>query len=328
MTTAAIDVAIAKAAVFLRGRLRSGAYGLSCVGAEGAPRFSNNKGHVFVACFIAEALAGVMDEIERTIILVRILSEENDGLWGFSPPGRAHREESRVFHVDSDDSAYVIRTLQLLGVNRSPQSILRFYREPEQMFVTFDRDGPVSLATDPSPANNFLAHPEVNANIFLALQQTHLENYINYDLLLQSQDERGYWQAYFYPSRLFGTLLSLEVLHRKPEFIDAVARALSFIVETQNDDGSWGASGDPYETALAVAALAGDPKHEAAMQRGVEHLLASMAADGSWTSPACVWEFHADEHDLWRAHDTNRAYVSARCMTALRRAAGDLLPQS
>jgi hypothetical protein len=82
-----LDAAIAKAAAFLRERLRSGAYGLACVGSDGAPRFSDNKGHVFVASFIAEAMNGVFDEIGRTIVLVRILSEEDNGLWGFSPPG-------------------------------------------------------------------------------------------------------------------------------------------------------------------------------------------------------------------------------------------------
>jgi anti-sigma-K factor RskA len=98
----------------------------------------------------------------------------------------------------------------------------------------------------------------------------------------------------------------------------ARSRALAL---SQNADGSWGADGDPYETALAVAALAGHQAHATATRRGVEHLLASMAADGSWTSRACVWEFHSDERDVWRAYDTHRAYVSARCTIALRRAA-------
>lgn len=318
---ATLDAAVAKAAAFLRERLRSGAYGLACVGSDGTPRFSDNKGHVFVASFIAEAMNGLFDEIDRTIVLVRILSEENEGQWGFSPPGAYHRDEFRVFHVDSDDTAYVIRTLRLLGVNRTPQCLVRFYREPERLFVTFDAPGPPSLTTESSPRHNFLAHPEVNANVFLALRGTHLEGFANYDMLRQAQDERGFWRSYFYPSPLFGTLLALDVLHGNPAFADATERALAFIVGSQNADGSWGADSDPYETALAVAALAGHQAHAAATRRGVEHLLASMAADGSWTSQACVWEFHSDEGDVWRAYDTHRAYVSARCTIALRRAA-------
>jgi hypothetical protein len=79
---ATLDAAIAKTASFLREALRSGSYGLSCVGSDGAPRFSDNKGHVFVSAFIAEAMTGLLDEIDRTIVLIRILSEENGGLWG------------------------------------------------------------------------------------------------------------------------------------------------------------------------------------------------------------------------------------------------------
>jgi len=321
-----VQSAITKAATFLRERLRSGAYGLACVGSDGTPRFSDNKGHVFVASFLTEAMSGLLDEIDRTLILVRILSEENEGMWGFSPPGPYHRDEFRVFHVDSDDTAYVIRTLRRLGVNRPPQCLVRFYRERERLFVTFDAPGPASLVTEASPRNNFLAHPEVNANVYLALRGTHLEDLIDYDLLLRAQDERGFWQSYFYPSLLYGTLLALDVLHDDPRFAPAVARALSFIAGSQKADGSWGADGDPYETALAVAATAPHPAYAVATQRGVDHLLSSMTADGSWTSKACVWEFHADERDVLRAYDAHGAFVSALCTTALRRAAGQLSP--
>ncbi|HEY0613779.1 MAG TPA: hypothetical protein VGC96_04020 [Candidatus Elarobacter sp.] len=321
-----VGSAIAKASEFLRRCLRSGAYGLACTGSDGTPRFSDNKGHVFVASFLAEALSGLLDEIDRTLILVRILSEENGGRWGFSPPGPYHRDEFRVFHVDSDDTAYVIRTLRRLGVNRPPEPLLTFYREPARLFVTFDAPGPASLVTEASPANNLLAHPEVNANVFLALRGTHLEHLIDHDLLPRAQDERGFWPSYFYPSSLYGTQLALDVLHGDARFAPAAARALAFVAGSQNADGSWGAGGDPYETALAVAATAPHPAYTAATRRGVEYLLATIAADGSWTSAACVWEFHAAAGDVWRAYDRHRAFVTARCTTALRRAAGELAP--
>lgn len=324
ISQAALDASIGKAAAFLRARLRSGKYGLSCLGSDGAPRFSDNKGHIFVASFITEAMQGLFDEIDRTIVLVRIMSEEDEGRWGFSPPGPYHRDEFLVFHVDSDDTAYVFRTLQGLGVNRPPKSLLSFYRERERLFVTFDAPGPTSLTTQPSPRNNLLAHPEVNANVFLALKPTHFRHLINYDMLQAAQDPRGFWRSYFYPSDMFGTLLALEVLRGEPLYGDAARRALEFVRSTQNPDGSWGPNSDPYETALGVTALARQPEHEIAMQRGVDHLLVSMEPNGSWKSHACVWEFHADERDVWRAYDVHRAYVTARCLTALRKAAGHI----
>ena len=121
------------------------------------------------------------------------------------------------------------------------------------------------------------------------------------------------------------TQLALDVLHDNPAIRRRrPSRALSFIVGSQNADGSWGADGDPYETALAVAALAGYPVHATATRRGVEHLLSTMALDGSWSSRACVWQFHAGDRDIWQAYDGHRVYVSARCTTALRRVAGQL----
>lgn len=319
-----IDDATAKATQFLRERLRSGHYGLSCIGNDGSPRFSDNKGHVFVASFIADAMHGLLDEIDRTIILVRILSEENEGRWGFSPPGPCHMAEFLIFHVDSDDTAYVIRTLRRLGVNRTPQSLMHFYREAERLFVTFDGPGPASLTTFLTAPNNLLAHPEVNANIWLALQGTHFAHIVNYEALIAAQHKDGFWESYFYPNPLFGTLLSLEVLRDNCAFAATTDRALAFILDRQNPEGHWGADGDPYETALAVAALAIHQAHPEEMRRGVDYLLATMATDGSWTSEACIWQFPAGNGELWRAFDLHRAYVSARCLIALRRASGQL----
>ena len=319
-----LDAAIASSASFLRERLRAGAYGLSCVLNDGSPAFSHDKGHLFVAWFVTEAMAGLFDEIDRTVVLVRILSEEDDGRWGYSPPGLVHRDEYRVFHVDADDTAYVIRTLQRLGVNREPKGLLTFYRDPARLFVTFDAPGPASLATRPSPQNNLLAHADVNFNVFLALKPTHYGHLIDYEMLRATQDPNGYWTSYFYPSKMFATRMALEVLHDQPPYEDVVGRALAYVAASQRADGSWGDGGDPYETALAVTALAGRPKHVAAMLRGVEHLLRTAAPDGSWKSDAIVWEFEADRGEVWRACDTHRTYITARCLTALRAAAGEL----
>lgn len=322
-----LNAAIAKAAAFLRERLRSGSYGLAALGSDGTPRFPDDKGHVFVAWPIAEAMTGLLDEIDRTIILVRILSEEQEGgVWGYQSPGMLYNDETRPFLVDSDDSAFALRTLHRLGVNREPKGLMRFYREPERMFVTWNTPGATSLQTESALGNNFRAHPEVNANIYHALRGTHFEKHINYDLLLRAQDERGFWKSYFYPTPLYATLLVLDLTRGNPAFAPATERALAFIVGSQNADGSWGTNSDAYETALAVAALAGHEIHAVAMRRGVAYLLSAMAEDGSWASGACIWESHWNEQDIWRGYDHHRAFVSAKCLLALRRAAGALPP--
>ena len=138
-----------------------------------------------------------------------------------------------------------------------------------------ERARATSLTGEGSPAHNFLVHPEVNFNVFLALRGTHFEHLINYDIVRQSQDERWFWRSYFYPSLLFATLLALDLLRGNPAFAAAIEQALVFIVGSQNADGSLGADSDPYETALAVAALAGYPARAEALRRGVEHLLST-----------------------------------------------------
>ena len=201
---------------------------------------------------------------------------------------------------------------------------MRFYREAAQIFAWVDVPGPIAVTLDRSMDNNFQAQPEVNANVFLALRGTPFEKFINYDVLLQWQHDDGYFQSYFYPSKLHCTLMVLDLVRGKPEFSAATQRALSFIAKTQNSDGSWGADSDPYETALAVQALAGQEACEPVMRRGVEFLLSAKAADGSWSSKACIWEWLGAE-GLWYGIDEDRAMITACCMTALRRAAGHLV---
>jgi hypothetical protein len=313
-----LDAAIAAAADFVRGRLRAGAYGLSGLDDSGAAKITHQAGHLFVVAFIVEAMAGLIDEVDRTIILMRILSEEDDGQWGYQPPAPRHLPQFVVYHVDADDTAYAIRTLRRLGVNRPPKGLLPYYREDSRLFVTFNTPGPATLTTEASPQNNLLAHPEVNSNVFLALRGTHFDHLINYDMIVDTQEAAGFWRSYYYPSRLYATGLNLDLLHGMPEYAPVAARALAYIAGSQAPDGSWG--GDAGETALAVAALALYGSHPDALGRGVDWLLAAMAPEGSWTSDAAIWEFHRGPNEVWRARDIHRTYTSARCLTALRRA--------
>lgn len=307
-----LNTAIANAAAFLKQKLRTGNYALACRNGYGVPVLHHGTGHVFVAFFISEAMLGLLDEFERSIILVRILSEEYDGGWGYS----------RAYDLaDADDTAFVFRTLKLLGAGRTPKCLMRFYREDKRIFAWVDVPGPIALTLERSMANNFQAQPEVNANVFLALRGTPFEESINYDVLLQWQHDDGHFPSYFYPSKLHATLMMIDLLRGKSEYSAATRRALSFIIRSQNSDGSWGVDSDPYETALAVTALSGQEAYEPVMRRGVEHLLSTMAADGSWSSKTAIWEWLGAD-GLWYGYDEDRAFVTACCLTALRRAAG------
>ena len=168
-----ISKAIATGGDYLRKKLLSGNYGLSCIGNDGSAKFSNSKGHLFSIFHIVQALKDEINELERTIFLTRILSEEYEGAWGYSPRGYYKQEGYNPFFVDSDDTSFALRTLRALNVYRSNDVLMKFkctfvYDAQEyygfSTFITNHQNR--TLSSIPSFENNFEIHPEVNANVF------------------------------------------------------------------------------------------------------------------------------------------------------------------
>lgn len=307
------------AARFARAALLEGRYGLACRGSDETIRFSDNKGHVFTGFFLARAFGGRLNEIERTILLVRILSEENGGSWGFSPAHPYVGPEHRHFIVDSDDTAYVLRTCRLLGANRACDGLLRYHRESCRAFVTFDAGQAAALSSSPAFENNLACHPEVNANVFLCLAETHHAGYVNDDLIDAWQDRSGYWPAYFYPSPYFATALFTELLVARGRGASAAAeQARRFLADEQAPDGSWSAAGDLHETALALEAACHLSLAPDRLAAAAEFLLSRQDPDGAWRSPSAIWRYPDRGGDVWTAFDEHGTYVTARCAYALR----------
>lgn len=116
--------------------------------------------------------------------------------------------------------------------------------------------------------------------------------------LLGSQEDFGGWYGRWGVNYIYGTFLALRGLHYVEAAIarPAMHKAAHWIRSIQNYDGGWGESCDSYriddyvnaasspsQTAWALLALAaaGDTS-SAAVQRGVEHLLSTQLADGTW----------------------------------------------
>ena len=59
-----------RAVGFLKSRIGAGNYGLKCLGSDGSPRFSHDKGHAFSGYFLSRALGGEISEVERSILIV------------------------------------------------------------------------------------------------------------------------------------------------------------------------------------------------------------------------------------------------------------------
>jgi len=318
-----VDRVIDKAASFVKRQLIAGNYSLSVYGSDGTSRFSDQKGHVFVGYYITEALVGLLNEIERTILLVRIMSEEREGKWGFSPGALWVSPEHESFVVDADDTAYVLRTLRLLGVFRSPEHLLHFYREPVRAFVTFAAKGALSnqggLTGEPSFANNMAFHPEVNANVFLMLKGTPHETAINYDILSDQQNEDGSWKSYFYPGSYFSNPLFLSFICSVEWYRPHVEKTISFLHTHQNSDGSWGTPGNSYETALALKGLAAAGRFDESYKRGIDYLIERVDSEGGWSEKELViWEYHDQNNDVWKASDTFGTLITSMALSAFR----------
>lgn len=318
-----VDRVIDRAVSFVKRQLIAGNYSLSVSGSDGTTRFSDQKGHVFVGFYITEALVGLLNEIERTILLVRIITEERDGKWGFSPGALWVSPEHESFVVDADDSAYVLRTLRLLGVFRSPEHLMHFFREPTRAFVTFAAKGVLSnkegLTDQPSFANNMACHPEVNANVFLMLKGTPFESAINFDIIAEQQNEDGSWKSYFYPGRYFSNPLFLSFLSSIDWYRPHIEKTIAFLQSHQNSDGSWGEPGNNYETALALKGLAAAGRFDESYRRGVEFLIARVDSGGGWSDQSLVlWEYHDQNNDVWQAFDHHGTLVTSMALTAIR----------
>lgn len=326
-----LSKAIASGRRFLKEQLRAGNCKLSCHGADGETRFSHDKGHLFAAFFVAEALANHLDEVERSLLLVRLLTEEADGHWGYSPRAYAPGVASDPHLVDADDTAFALRIFRRLGVYRSPTSLLHFFRSRrlwsltglahEQGFVTFATPQKASLVSEPAPEHNFEIHPEVNANVYLALMDSDEQHYIRSSVVRRAQAEDGSWHSYFYPSKFYGTYMFMELIERLGGFHDQDERTITFLKDSQNSDGSWGDPGNPYETALALKAQGSRSGCDEVASRGLTYLGGTQRDDGSWRHDGDIWHFHAGHGDTWVSRDTNGVITTSLCVDVLARSA-------
>lgn len=320
---------IRRGANFLRAKLRSGAYGLSCLGPDGTPRVSHNKGHLFAGFFIADAVGDELDEVERSVLVIRLLSEEANGHWGYAPRATWDGPPDNPFFVDADDTAFALRLMRRLGLYRSPQALEAYRRlgrrwlGQESGFVTFNTANRPTFCVDPSASANFDMHPEVNANVFLALAGTDCSSWIERRLIAKSQAADGSWHSFFYPVQFYGAAMFMELAAALGGLEKECAKTVAFLTGSQNADGSWGKTPGALETALALKALHFAGAGGDVSQRACDYLLQQQGEDGSWTSDSVVWEFRESDTDVWRARDVNRVVTTALCTGELARRRSD-----
>jgi hypothetical protein len=317
-----LNRAIKTAEKFLTNQVLSGKYGLTCLGLSGEPKFSNEKGHLFSIFFITEAFQDTIPELLRTVFIARILSEEQNQCWGYSPRGYYPGDDDNPFFVDADDTAFALRSLRQLGIYRQPDILKKFMVDTEvestatRLFTTFKKSGKKTIQTSPSFDNNFGVHPEVNANIYHCLLGTDMQDLLSQVFVEKSQSREGFWPSYFYPNIYYSTHQFLQVLQKTEALSNSVKRAQTFILQSRGKPAGWSSKKDPLTAAWAMASLfkTGIPP----LKTDVSDLIRSQKSNGCWKSDQVIWRFNDDKQDVWSAYDNNRIIATANCLVILK----------
>lgn len=302
----------------------SGNYGLECRGLNGKPRFSDQKGHLFSIFFILEAMKKELPEMMRTIFLTRILSEESNGHWGYSPRAYYVETEKNPYFVDVDDTAFALRSLRAMEIYRSAETLATYRseiivsEEPINVYRTFLSDIEPELTFRPSAKNNLMVHPEVNANVFQFLRDTELESPFVLQFAEYTQQDDGLWPSYFYPLSYYSTWMFVSMLKLYgvgQHLLDQTVRGL---LNNQDSKGGFGKHPDPLSTALALSCLQLSGYSGREVDRGVKYLMKAQTRFGSWVSEEEVWKFHHPDGDVWTAKDINNVICTSMCLSVLK----------
>lgn len=314
-----LNKAIGKGAEFLKGKIEQDELELDCRSSSGPCQVSG-QGRVAACSFIVDAMLDELSESEREKLSSMIWVGVLDGRWSYG----------ENTPVDLDDTAYAIRALRMLGRTAPSLSDLvdEFYDEKSGGFRTFkpesfhepDEHGEfpaAELALEPGEEGNDGIHPEVSANFCRILLGGSLEDHIDYGIVSRSQAPDGSWHSFFYPGKYHSTYMNLALLCSSGKLKEERDGGITFLLSSQESDGSWG--GNAYETALALNSLAVCSTYNEQYRKGVGFLLGSQGADGSWSASEPVWEFHF-QGDILEGLDSERVITTSLAVKALKSA--------
>jgi len=226
------------------------------------------------------------------------------------------------FYPDVDDTAMVL--LALLKARASDESRQRecMKRAVEWVlamqckdggWAAFDADNDWKfLSCVPFADHNAMLDPScpditgraLEALVGCGLSTDHPAIRRGVDYLLRNQEPDGSWYGRWGVAYLYGTFLALRGLRAAglSENEPSIQRALEFIRAYQNRDGGWGEScasydenrfvpsaSTPSQTAWAILALlAGGDLRSESLYNGIEYLVQTQRADGTWHEDYCT----------------------------------------
>jgi squalene-hopene/tetraprenyl-beta-curcumene cyclase len=225
-------------------------------------------------------------------------------------------EFANEYYPDIDDTAMVLLALMHAKasdpgkqerVERRAINWLRGMQSADGGWAAFDVDNNWEILNKvPFADHNAMLDPscpDITGRVLEALarrgfryEHPAIKRGVHY--LLGSQEDFGGWYGRWGVNYIYGTFLALRGLLYVEAAIarPAMRKAAHWIRSIQNSDGGWGESCDSYriddyvnaasspsQTAWALLALAasGDTS-SAAVHRGIEYLLSTQRADGTW----------------------------------------------
>jgi squalene-hopene/tetraprenyl-beta-curcumene cyclase len=236
------------------------------------------------------------------------------------PVGGWYFEYANEYYPDCDDTAEVLLALSrmasarededrgaaeavrrgvawLLAMQNADGGWASFDRGCDREVLTFIPFADHNAMIDPSTVD--ITSRAVEALVHCGLDSSHPAVGRGVGFILAKQEEDGSWYGRWGANYLYGTWLALSGLAAAGFDMDhpRCRRAVDWLVAQQNEDGGWGESLRSYEdpawkgrgestasqTAWALHALirAGRRRHPA-VEAGIEFLIATQAADGTW----------------------------------------------
>jgi squalene-hopene/tetraprenyl-beta-curcumene cyclase len=272
-------------------------------------------------------------EIQRAIAWLQQKEVRTPGDWcvknpGVTPSGWAF-EFNNIHYPDTDDTMMVLAALARAGVREKsagPEMNAMFERALQWLlsfqckdggWAAFDKDVMQGWLEDvPFADHNAILDPTCSDLTGRVLE---LLGLIQFDrdaiavrraikFLRETQEDDGSWYGRWGVNYIYGTWQVLRGLRSIGEDMRQqwVVRARDWLESCQNEDGGWGETCASYDdptlkgkgpstasqTAWALMGLiaAADPTEPAALDRrsirlGIEYLLSTQAADGSWIEP-------------------------------------------
>lgn len=273
------------------------------------------------------------------------------GGWGY------HR---RVV-VDADSTAACLRfladRLHKTELKRSITALLRF-QNPDGGFSTYIDSNDIAPVMSLDPSHDFSgwcqSQTGVTAMAVLALCATEaqrgdlapaVQQAVRF--LLRQQRPDGAWNAYWWHGDIYATSLSSLALYEaisqklvplSRRLLTAQEEAIGYLLETQQASGGWGAyptdDACPFQTGLALQALATSNIAPTAVRSGVLFLHNNQEINGCWRARTGIMRLPTpDDRHPWQSPrdlptgttlgslvpDQNRVFTTATVVAALKR---------